>query len=139
MPVLLDEVLTGLWRTGTPLASHHWDGCEPDLVILSKGLGIGYTAVGAVLVLPEIAPLLRHKDADPLPAMGCWPAPACRRMWCSAVCSSVARERRAHLRWPQPARRPQGLGTDTCAWTGAPSRPAGPVHPGRPGPPAQRR
>lgn len=30
----------------------------------------GYTAVGAVLVSPEIAPLLRHKDADPLPAMG---------------------------------------------------------------------
>ncbi|MET9694704.1 aminotransferase class III-fold pyridoxal phosphate-dependent enzyme [Streptomyces sp. NPDC006514] len=68
--VIHDEVLTGLWRTGMPLASHHWDGCEPDLVILSKGLGAGYTAVGAVLVSPEIAPLLRHKDADPLPAMG---------------------------------------------------------------------
>ncbi|MFF2402714.1 aminotransferase class III-fold pyridoxal phosphate-dependent enzyme [Streptomyces goshikiensis] len=68
--VIHDEVLTGLWRTGTPLASHHWDGCEPDLVILSKGLGAGYVAVGAVLVSPEIAPLLRHKDVDPLPAMG---------------------------------------------------------------------
>ncbi|SEE60348.1 aminotransferase class III-fold pyridoxal phosphate-dependent enzyme [Streptomyces sp. TLI_105] len=68
--VIHDEVLTGLWRTGTPLASHHWDGCEPDIVILSKGLGAGYTSVGAVLVAPEIAPLLTHKDADPLPAMG---------------------------------------------------------------------
>ncbi|MBT1187992.1 aminotransferase class III-fold pyridoxal phosphate-dependent enzyme [Streptomyces sp. CJ_13] len=68
--VIHDEVLTGLWRTGTPLASHHWDGCEPDLVILSKGLGAGYVGVGAVLVSPEIAPLLRHQDADPLPAMG---------------------------------------------------------------------
>ncbi|MGW1767596.1 aminotransferase class III-fold pyridoxal phosphate-dependent enzyme [Streptomyces sp. NPDC002073] len=68
--VIHDEVLTGLWRTGTPLASHHWDGCEPDLVILSKGLGAGYVGVGAVLVSPEIAPLLRHKDVDPLPAMG---------------------------------------------------------------------
>lgn len=68
--VIHDEVLTGLWRTGTPLASHHWDGCEPDLVILSKGLGAGYTGVGAVLVSPELAPLLRHKDVDPLPAMG---------------------------------------------------------------------
>ncbi|MFI1377233.1 aminotransferase class III-fold pyridoxal phosphate-dependent enzyme [Streptomyces longwoodensis] len=68
--VIHDEVLTGLWRTGTPLASHHWDGAEPDLCILSKGLGAGYTAVGAVLVAPELAPLLRHKDADPLPALG---------------------------------------------------------------------
>ncbi|MCJ1680482.1 aminotransferase class III-fold pyridoxal phosphate-dependent enzyme [Streptomyces sp. APSN-46.1] len=68
--VIHDEVLTGLWRTGTPLASHHWDGCEPDLVILSKGLGAGYVGVGAVLVSSEIAPLLRHKDVDPLPAMG---------------------------------------------------------------------
>ncbi|MFD8913640.1 aminotransferase class III-fold pyridoxal phosphate-dependent enzyme [Streptomyces sp. NPDC059575] len=68
--VIHDEVLTGLWRTGTPLASNHWAGAEPDLCILSKGLGAGYTGVGAVLVSPEIAPLIRHKDADPLPAMG---------------------------------------------------------------------
>jgi adenosylmethionine-8-amino-7-oxononanoate aminotransferase len=68
--VIHDEVLTGLWRTGTPLASNHWAGAEPDLCILSKGLGAGYTSVGAVLVSPEIAPLLRYDDADPLPAMG---------------------------------------------------------------------
>ncbi|MER6432125.1 aminotransferase class III-fold pyridoxal phosphate-dependent enzyme [Streptomyces sp900105245] len=68
--VIHDEVLTGLWRTGTPLASDHWEGAEPDLCILSKGLGGGYTGVGAVLVSPEIAPLIRHEHADPLPAMG---------------------------------------------------------------------
>ncbi|MFE6713898.1 aminotransferase class III-fold pyridoxal phosphate-dependent enzyme [Streptomyces sp. NPDC057695] len=68
--VIHDEVLTGLWRTGTPLASDHWDGAEPDLCILSKGLGAGYTAVGAVLVAPELAPLLRHEAAGPLPALG---------------------------------------------------------------------
>ncbi|MFD7639514.1 aminotransferase class III-fold pyridoxal phosphate-dependent enzyme [Kitasatospora sp. NPDC059795] len=68
--VIHDEVLTGLWRTGEPLASRHWDGCEPDIVILSKGLGAGYTPVAAVMVSPELAPLLRSADADPLPAMG---------------------------------------------------------------------
>ncbi|WP_030872626.1 aspartate aminotransferase family protein [Streptomyces sp. NRRL F-2747] len=68
--VIHDEVLTGLWRTGTPLASHHWEGAEADMVILSKGLGAGYTSVAAVLVSPKLAPLLRHQDADPLPAMG---------------------------------------------------------------------
>ncbi len=59
-----------MWRTGTPLASHHWQSCEPDMMVLSKGLGAGYTGVGAVLVSPKIAPLIRHEDADPLPAMG---------------------------------------------------------------------
>ncbi|MFB7649452.1 aminotransferase class III-fold pyridoxal phosphate-dependent enzyme [Streptomyces sp. NPDC056084] len=68
--VIHDEVLTGLWRTGTALASHHWDGAEPDLCILSKGLGAGYTPVGAVLVAPHLAPLLRQDGADPLPALG---------------------------------------------------------------------
>ncbi|WP_433573690.1 aspartate aminotransferase family protein [Streptomyces sp. CA-251247] len=68
--VIHDEVLTGMWRTGTPLASRHWDGCEPDIVILSKGLGAGYTSVGAVLVSPAVARWIRHEDADPLPAMG---------------------------------------------------------------------
>ncbi len=68
--VIHDEVLTGMWRTGTPLASRHWDGCEPDMVILSKGLGAGYTSVGAVLVSPQTARWIRHEDADPLPAMG---------------------------------------------------------------------
>jgi adenosylmethionine-8-amino-7-oxononanoate aminotransferase len=68
--VIHDEVLTGLWRTGVPLASNHWDGAEPDVCILSKGLGAGYTSVGAVLISPELAPLLRHEGADPLPAMG---------------------------------------------------------------------
>lgn len=68
--VIHDEVLTGLWRTGLPLASHHWSGCEPDMVILSKGLGGGYTSVGAVLVSPDMAQWVRHEHADPLPAMG---------------------------------------------------------------------
>ncbi|WP_435245127.1 aminotransferase class III-fold pyridoxal phosphate-dependent enzyme [Streptomyces tendae] len=68
--VIHDEVLTGLWRTGTALASQHWDGSEPDLCILSKGLGAGYTPVGAVLVAPELAPVLRHKEAAALPALG---------------------------------------------------------------------
>ncbi|WP_407917398.1 aminotransferase class III-fold pyridoxal phosphate-dependent enzyme [Kitasatospora sp. NE20-6] len=68
--VIHDEVLTGLWRTGAPLAGQHWHGVEPDLCIVSKGLGGGYTPVAAVLVSPQIAPLLGHEDADPLPAMG---------------------------------------------------------------------
>jgi ornithine--oxo-acid transaminase len=44
----LDEVQTGLGRTGRFLALEHWD-LEPDLVMLSKTLSGGYVPVGAVL------------------------------------------------------------------------------------------
>ncbi len=83
--VIHDEVLTGLWRTGPALASDHWEGCAPDLCILSKGLGGGYTAVGAVLVSPEIAPLLRRADADPLPALGTMAAQPLQAAACLGV------------------------------------------------------
>lgn len=46
--LVLDEVQTGLGRTGRFLALEHW-GVEPDLVLLSKALSGGYVPVGALL------------------------------------------------------------------------------------------
>ncbi|MBX5469634.1 MAG: aspartate aminotransferase family protein [Thermoleophilaceae bacterium] len=46
--LVVDEVQTGLGRTGRFLALEHW-GLEPDLVLLSKALSGGYVPVGAVL------------------------------------------------------------------------------------------
>ncbi|MFF0487367.1 aminotransferase class III-fold pyridoxal phosphate-dependent enzyme [Streptomyces sp. NPDC004435] len=43
--VIHDEVLTGLRHTGLPLDARHWEGCEPDIVVLPKGLEAGYTPV----------------------------------------------------------------------------------------------
>jgi adenosylmethionine-8-amino-7-oxononanoate aminotransferase len=47
--LIVDEVLTGLGRTGTALAVDHW-GVRPDIVALGKGLGAGYTPIAATLV-----------------------------------------------------------------------------------------
>jgi adenosylmethionine-8-amino-7-oxononanoate aminotransferase len=47
--LIIDEVLTGLGRTGTALAVEHW-GVRPDIVALGKGLGAGYTPIAATLV-----------------------------------------------------------------------------------------
>jgi ornithine--oxo-acid transaminase len=46
--LVVDEVQTGLGRTGRFLALEHWD-LEPDMVLLSKALSGGYVPVGALL------------------------------------------------------------------------------------------
>ncbi len=46
--LIVDEVQTGLARTGRFLALEHW-GIEPDLVTVSKALSGGYVPVGALL------------------------------------------------------------------------------------------
>ena len=53
---LLDEVQTGIGRTGHWLAAHHYD-VKPHAVSLAKGLGSGIP-VGAVLAAEELASLM---------------------------------------------------------------------------------
>ncbi len=50
---VIDEVQTGLGRTGRFLACEHW-GLEPDMVTLAKALSGGYVPVGAVLCREEV-------------------------------------------------------------------------------------
>jgi ornithine--oxo-acid transaminase len=47
--LVLDEVQTGMYRTGPFLAAHHFQ-VEPDMVILAKALSGGLIPVGAVLM-----------------------------------------------------------------------------------------
>ncbi len=51
--LILDEVQTGLGRTGRFLALEHW-GVAPDMVTLSKALSGGYVPIGAVLASREV-------------------------------------------------------------------------------------
>ena len=50
---VLDEVQTGMYRTGTFLAAHQF-GVEPDIVVLAKALSGGLVPVGAVLMSNEV-------------------------------------------------------------------------------------
>jgi len=55
--LILDEIQTGLGRTGRMWASEHW-GVVPDIMTVSKGLG-GGIPVGAAVATDEVAGSLR--------------------------------------------------------------------------------
>lgn len=50
---VLDEVQTGMYRTGTFLASHQFD-IQPDMVVLAKALSGGLMPVSALLMTDKI-------------------------------------------------------------------------------------
>lgn len=47
--LIMDEVMTGVGRTGRFLGGEHWD-MQPDIVVMSKGIGAGYVPLGAMVV-----------------------------------------------------------------------------------------
>ncbi len=51
--LILDEVLTGMGRTGKWFAYQHF-GIKPDLMALAKGMGAGYYPVAAMLARQEL-------------------------------------------------------------------------------------
>ncbi|MGA2266851.1 MAG: aspartate aminotransferase family protein [Bryobacteraceae bacterium] len=51
---VLDEVQTGMYRTGTFLAAHGF-GLDPDMVVLAKALSGGLVPVGAVLMSAAVS------------------------------------------------------------------------------------
>ncbi len=53
-----DEVMTGLGRTGCDWGIQHWDAV-PDLIITAKGIGAGYTSIGAVIAHERVIDVLR--------------------------------------------------------------------------------
>jgi ornithine--oxo-acid transaminase len=52
--LVLDEVQTGMFRTGQFLAAHSFD-VQPDMVVLAKALSGGLVPVGAVLMKEEVS------------------------------------------------------------------------------------
>jgi ornithine--oxo-acid transaminase len=59
---VLDEIQTGLGRTGKLFAHEHEPGAMPDLLILGKALGGGVYPVSAVLASRAIMTLLKPGD-----------------------------------------------------------------------------
>jgi len=51
--LIIDEVQTGLGRTGRMFAVEHWDVC-PDIMCLAKSLGGGVVPMGAFIATPQV-------------------------------------------------------------------------------------
>ena len=52
--LIVDEVQTGLGRTGKWFCYQHWPEVEPDIVCVAKALSGGYVPVGAVITSARI-------------------------------------------------------------------------------------
>ncbi len=51
--LVFDEVMAGAGRTGKFLAAHHHMDALPDIAVLAKGIGAGYTPLGVMMVSAE--------------------------------------------------------------------------------------
>jgi putrescine aminotransferase len=51
--LIMDEVQTGLGRTGKMFACEHW-GVQPDIITVAKALGGGVMPIGGFIATPEI-------------------------------------------------------------------------------------
>lgn len=52
--LIMDEVVSGFGRTGKMFGFMHFDGVQPDIITMAKGLTSGYLPLGATAVKEEI-------------------------------------------------------------------------------------
>ena len=57
IPIILDEVMTGIGRTGKMFGYNHWN-IDADVICLAKGLGAGYYPVAAIVAKDKFVQLM---------------------------------------------------------------------------------
>ena len=61
--LILDEVVSGFWRTGKMFGYEHW-GVKPDIFTFGKGIASGYMPLAATLVRQEIFDAFLSENND---------------------------------------------------------------------------
>jgi len=90
--LILDEVATGIGRTGRWFAAEHY-GLRPDILLLSKGMNSGYLPLGAVLFSAEIGALFMKHGTGLFHGSSYNGHPAC----CAAALANINLMRRTGL------------------------------------------
>lgn len=60
--LILDEVVSGFGRTGKMFGFMHFEGVQPDIITMAKGLTSGYLPLGATAVKEEIYEKFKGTD-----------------------------------------------------------------------------
>ncbi|WP_417578766.1 aspartate aminotransferase family protein [Nitrincola sp.] len=58
--LIMDEVLSGIGRTGEWFAWQHWGIC-PDILVLAKGMGAGYYPVAGIMAKAELVDQVQNQ------------------------------------------------------------------------------
>jgi len=61
--LIVDEVMTGLGRTGRNFAVDHW-GVKPDMIVCAKGLGAGYYPVFCVITTAAVHTAIKQGNGN---------------------------------------------------------------------------
>ena len=61
--LIMDEVMTGMGRTGTWFAAEHW-GVVPDILTIGKGAASGYFPLSVVVTRGELVDLIASGSGD---------------------------------------------------------------------------
>ena len=56
---IVDEVITGIGRTGLDFGIQHWGGVVPDIMMVAKGLSGGYASLAGVIAHERVIQVLR--------------------------------------------------------------------------------
>jgi len=61
--LIVDEVMTGIGRTGRNFAVEHW-GVKPDMIVCAKGLGAGYYPVFCVVTTAAVHRAIKEGNGN---------------------------------------------------------------------------